>query len=75
MAVSTKDVIIGGEYITDTDQLRRVTEITTDDKGRTRVNYDCKSANYPEREWEPCPTKANPPLLDTFANDCARKIN
>lgn len=75
MAINTADVVIGGEYITDNEQLRKVTEITQDDEGRTRVHYDCKSANFPNRPWEPCHTKANPPLLDTFANDCVRKTN
>ena len=75
MPIHTSEVVVGGEYITEKDQLRKVTDITKDNDGRTRVHYDCKSANYPNRPWNPCHTKANPPLLDTFVNDCDRKVN
>jgi len=75
MAISSSDVVVGGEYITETKQLRKVTQIIQDDEGHTRVHYECKSANFPKRPWEPCHTLANPPLLDTFVKDCDKKIN
>lgn len=75
MAISADDVIVGGEYITEKKQLRKVTKITTDNEGRIRVNYECKSANFPDRAWEFCHTIENPPLLSTFVEDCDRKIN
>ena len=75
MPISTEEVIVGGEYVTDSDQLRKVTEIVQDTDGQTRVHYDSKSAKYPYRNWLSGHTKENAPLLDAFAEVCERKTN
>ena len=74
MPIADKDVVVGGEYVTATGQKRKVTQIKTDSKKRKRVIYVAKSASIPNREYAPCVTLSNPPLLKTFAKACVRKI-
>lgn len=74
MPIPEKQVVVGGEYLTDTHQQRKVTKFTKDGKNRTRVVYLAKSSRIPNRDYAPCPTLSNPPLIKTFAKACSRRI-
>jgi hypothetical protein len=74
MPISTKDVVVDGEYLTESNQQRKVTSISADSEGRLRVTYLSKSANIPRRKYEIAHTKANPPLLSSFAKACSKRI-
>jgi len=73
MSIPQNQVVVGGIYLTATNQLRKVTQIRADKGKRKRVSYLCKSANYPNRPFEIAHTKASPPLLSTFARACTRR--
>jgi len=74
MAITAADVVLGGEYRTKTNQLRKVTDIAHDDRGRKRVHYVCKSGNQPTAQYHPCHTKSNPPLMDTFVKAVEERV-
>ena len=74
MAIPESSVVVGGFYLTATDQLRKVTALTKDDKDRTRVNYMAKSAKITKRDLWGQHTLSNPPLLKTFASACTKKL-
>ena len=74
MPISEIDVVVGGEYLTASKQMRKVTEIKKDAKKRDRIVYVAKSANFPNRDYAPCVTLSNPPLRKTFAKACEKKI-
>lgn len=75
MPVSISSVNVGEYFTTSTEQLRKVTALDKDDQGRDRVHYLSKSAKIENRKFEFAHTIANPPLLDTFANDCDKHLN
>lgn len=68
------DIKIGNIYRTETDQLRQVTDIATDDDGTVRISYNCKSGNIPDRDFELCHTIAKPPSYETFKNNCGKLL-
>lgn len=67
---TAKDVKKGAYFKTNTGQLRKVTDVTKDESGTQHVHYVAKSATLKNRKFEPAHTKANPPTMDTFLNDC-----
>lgn len=75
MSISENEVVENAYYITDTQQLRKVISIKTDDKSRTRVSYMSKSDTIENRRFEHTATLANPALLETFANACSKKLD
>lgn len=75
MPIQPNQVQVGSFYVTPTDQLRKITEITTDDKNRKRVHYVCKSAKKPGHAFGFTGTKSNPALLETFIAKCDRMLD
>ena len=75
MTIQSNEVTIGAYYIAKTNQLRKVISIANDDKKRIRINYISKSIKYPNRPFNYCHTKSNPPLLETFISDCVKKLD
>ncbi|MGJ7500712.1 hypothetical protein ACSFBF_10175 [Variovorax sp. ZT5P49] len=75
MAITSAQVHSGGFYTTAAGQLRKVTDLEIDPEGRTRVRYLSKSARIPNREFDPTHTIKNPPLLDTFVEDCDKELS
>lgn len=51
MPIPSSQIAVGGYYITDTDQLRKIDEITKDAKKRQRISYSAKSAKYKNRAF------------------------
>ncbi len=76
MPIAVNEIQVGDYYLAgeDCDQLRKVTDITQDDKGRDRISYVAKSANIPNRKFEHEGTKSNPSLDETFAEACCSKL-
>ena len=74
MPIDTKNITEGKVYRTNTDQLRRVDKISTDDQGRTRIHNSAKSARIPKRSFEINHTLENPPLEDTFAGSVDHEL-
>lgn len=70
MSIPVDQIVANGIYKTATNQLRKVIRIFNDEQNRVCVEYKSKSANYPERPFEIAHTKANPPLIKSFANAC-----
>ena len=70
MPVQINEVQVGAFFVTATEQLRKVTQIETDDQSRVRVHYLSKSAKNAGREFNFGHTKANPPLIESFISDC-----
>jgi hypothetical protein len=70
MPVQVSEVQVGAFFITSSEQLRKVTQIETDDQSRVRVHYLSKSAKIAGRQFNFVPTKANPPLIGSFISDC-----
>ena len=66
---------IGNIYRTETDQLRQVIGIATDDNGIVRISYNSKSANIPNRNFELAHTKSMPPSDETFKSDCGALLS
>lgn len=75
MAVHIGEVQIGAFFVTLTQQLRKVTQLDTDDQARTRVHYLSKSANISDSQFNFGHTKANPPLIDSFLADCDHRLS
>lgn len=75
MAVPQQSVKAGEYFVTATHQLRKVTKLDKDDQGRDRVHYLKKSVLIKGRKFDFGHTIANPPLLDTFVNDCNKQLN
>jgi hypothetical protein len=74
MPISISHVVVGEYYNAGNNQLRKVTNIVTDGKGRSRVEYLKKSQAIPGRDFEPGSTRANPARIATFAEQCNRKL-
>ena len=75
MAITSTQVHSGGFYTTAAGQLRKVADLEIDSDGRTRVRYLSKSARIPNRQFDPIHTIKNPPLLDTFVEDCDKELS
>ncbi len=77
MPVNQSQVKVGAFFVTPApnSQLRKVTAMPTDSQGRVRVEYVAKSAKLKNRAFAPAGTKANPALLNTFANACDHVLN
>lgn len=75
MPVKRITVQVGAFFITAKDQLRKVTQIETDDQSRDRVHYLSKSAKIANREFNYGHTKENPPLMDSFISDCDHQLS
>ena len=75
MSVLEGDVQVGAFFMTATQQLRKVTEIETDDQNRMRIHYLCKSAKKSGYAFGFGSTKDNPPLLETFIAACESKLS
>ncbi|MGB6677673.1 MAG: hypothetical protein WBE44_13350 [Terriglobales bacterium] len=75
MPIPSSQIAVCGYYITDTDQLRKIDEITKDAKKRQRISYSAKSAKYKNRAFVAMGTKANPALETTFANACSKRLS
>ena len=69
------DVIVGAYFRTETDQLRKITGVSTDDDGNVVVEYMSKSAKIPNRKFEFAATKANPATLETFLDGCGERLS
>ena len=69
MPINQNELAVNGIYVTETDQLRKVTSITAG-----KVQYQAKSAKIPHRPWEWAATKTNPPSLDTFCGAVDRRL-
>jgi len=71
MPVEPSRIIVNGIYRTDTNQQRKVTEITADGK----VRYSTRSGNT-EAAWSfgSSPTLANSPTMEVFAQQCSEVI-
>ncbi len=74
MPISISQVEVGEYYNAGENQLRKVTNIVTDDKGRSREEYQTKSQAIPGRTFGSGSTLANPPIIGTFAKKCNRKL-
>lgn len=75
MAINEKTVKPGRYFATKSHQLRKVTKLTKDNQGRTRVEYLAKSIRIRNRKFHQAGTMANPALLKTFAKACARQLS
>jgi len=75
MPIQTNEIIKGGFYVTTSDQLRKVTEIRKFDDNSERVDYLAKSDKIKNRKFTPAATLKNPPTIEKFAADCARKLD
>ena len=64
----SENIKIGNIYKTDTDQLRQVVAIATDNDGTVRISYNSKSAKIAGRDFELAHTKAMPPSDENFKN-------
>jgi hypothetical protein len=71
VSVIPDDVQVGNCFITDREQVRRVTEITADDK----VQYQARGAEFEgEASWGPGSVLSNPPTRAEFAAEVARRV-
>ena len=77
MSIQLNQIHVGSYYLAGKkcDQLRKVVQITQDEQGRNRIIYVSKSANIPDRSFEPAATLANPALETTFADACCKELN
>jgi hypothetical protein len=77
MPVNQSQVQVGRFFVTPgpNSQLRKVTAMPLDSQSRVRVEYVAKSAKLKGRAFAPAGTKANPALLNTFANACDRVLS
>ncbi len=66
---------VGDMYITESQQLRKITKISRDEEGRTRISYNSKSAKINNRQFEYGHTLANPPLEKTFQKDMGNLLS
>jgi|GEM_PF-5400071 len=66
---------IGDMYITESQQLRKITKISKDEEGRTRISYNSKSAKIKNRKFRHGHTLANPPLETTFQKDMGNLLS
>lgn len=58
-------------YMTDSRQLRRVTEVFIDHEGRNRVHYKAKSSKMKGQPFTIPYYHNNPPLESTFIKACS----
>ncbi|MGD9661674.1 MAG: hypothetical protein AB7U63_10405 [Porticoccaceae bacterium] len=75
MPIAEHEVVSGGYYITEGQQLRKVIELRQDEQGRTRIVYMVKSDLIPQKTFGYTATLANPALLSTFANACTKRLD
>ncbi|MFM2647982.1 hypothetical protein [Vibrio diabolicus] len=77
MPINAIQINVGGYYYAgaNCEQLRKVTKIVKDDKGRNRIVYESKSAKIAKRQFVPTATLANPALEATFASDCCSELS
>lgn len=75
MNIQEGEVKEGDYYLTPFDQLRKVTGIEIDNKGRMRVLYVVKSINILNTPFGFQGTKANHSLLMNFAKKCDKKLS
>ncbi len=68
MHIPRSEVVEGGVYITEPDQLRKVTKIEND-----KVHYLAAGANT-NHPWNWGHPKSSPPSIDTFARAVERKL-
>lgn len=66
---------VGDMYITESQQLRKITKISKDVEGRTRISYNSKSAKKKNRQFEYGHTLGNPPLETTFQKDMGNLLS
>jgi hypothetical protein len=70
----SQNIQIGNIYQTDTDQLRQIVGIKTDENGIVRISYNSKSAKIKNRDFELGHTKAMPPSNEKFKEDSGRLL-
>jgi hypothetical protein len=71
VAVNPEDVVKDACFVTSTNQVRKVIEITSDD----RVNYLTRGASYKgESSWGYGPPRTALPLRSEFAGQVDRKV-
>ncbi|MCC5900789.1 MAG: hypothetical protein JJT87_02510 [Halomonas sp.] len=75
MTIDVAEIEVGAVYRTETDQLRRVEKVESDDEGRNRVYYKAKSARIPNRPFDIAHTLDNPPLDESFAEACSHRLS
>ena len=71
MAVKPEEVVVGACFVTPTDQVRKVIEITADD----RVRYMARGASSKDEfSWGSTPNKGDLPSRSEFASQVDRKV-
>lgn len=75
MPIPESSVQINAYFVTPTDQLRKVTDLTQDDQGKTRVHYLSKSGKIVGRKFWSAATASNPASLENFAHACSKKLS
>lgn len=74
MPIRINEIKVGDYYLTDTNQLKVVTKITKDIKGRDCVHYSAKCATMADAPFQQLHYTARPPLIETFAKGVCRHL-
>jgi hypothetical protein len=74
MPVRIDQIKIGGYYLTETNQLRLITRIAQDKKGRHCVHYVAKSVTIANAPFQQTHYDGRPPLITTFAKSAYRRL-
>lgn len=74
MSIQASQVYVGGFYEAGNGQLRKVTEVSKNDKGVTQVHYLSKSINIENRPFDVGHNKTQPPCIDTFIEACNSEL-
>jgi hypothetical protein len=70
MSVAPSSIDVGRCYLTANNQVRRIVEITSDD----RVNYEARGARN-VTGWHPGPNLSSLPSRERFASDVERQVD
>lgn len=74
MAIRADEVMIGSYFVTADQELRKVVRVVTDERGRTHVWYQCKSATTAGQPFLLGHTQADPPTLEVFIAQCDHPV-
>ena len=74
MPVTPGDVKVGSYFKTPKGQLRKVTEVVKDDRGRTRVRFVTKRMDSKNQPFAQAATDSQPALMQTFLRDCGELL-
>lgn len=75
MMVNKRDVSAGSYFLTDSNQLRKVTFVGLNEHGVMVVHYLSKSALIKMRKFDFAHTKNCPPTIDSFICSCGRLLD